>query len=248
MSKGIYKITNKINNKNYIGKSKNIEQRWQYHIQRKEMSKEYDKALYRAFRKYGVENFTFEIIEIIQNYEDTDLVNQREKYWIQYYNSFGSTGYNETLGGDGGQTVLNPRQVYGKLSEEEVLYLRKRYLESKYPSSLIYEKEFKDKISKRGFQAIWLGENSKNIMPEVFSQENKDKQIKLSRAYEGVLRRKVSLQEKQQIKQRILNGEKENDIWKKEYQDIYSRGGFRDMLKAKSLDEEINFYADFTPL
>ena len=85
-------------------------------------------------------------------------------------------------------------------------------------------------------------------MPEVFSTENKTKQIQLSRAHEGVLRRKISLQDKKLIQQRIKNGEKENDIWKNEYQNIYSRGGFRDMLKVKSLDEEIDFYADFTPL
>lgn len=248
MSKGIYKITNKINQKHYIGKSKNIEQRWKYHIYHKDSYKEYDKALYRAFRKYGIDNFTFEIIEEIANYENTDFVNQREKYWIDYYNSFNSTGYNETLGGDGGQTTLNPRQVFGKITDEEVEYLRKRYNECKYPASLIYEKEFKNKISKRGFQAIWVGQNAKNIMPEVFSTENKTKQIQLSRAYEGVLRRKISLQDKKLIQQRIKNGEKENDIWKNEYQNIYSRGGFRDMLKVKSLDEEIDFYADFTPL
>ena len=248
MSKGIYKITNKINNKSYIGKSKNIEQRWKYHVQNKNNSKEYDKALYRAFRKYGIENFTFEVIEEINDYENTSLVNQQEKYWINYYNSFGALGYNETIGGDGGQTVLNPRMIFGKLTEEEVIYLRKRFQECKYPASLIYEKEFKTKISKRGFQAIWLGENAKNIMSEVFTKENKEKQIKLSRAYEGVLRRRISLQEKQQIQQRIKNGESENKIWKNEYQNIYSRGGFRDMLRVKNLDEEIDFNASFTSL
>ena len=85
-------------------------------------------------------------------------------------------------------------------------------------------------------------------MPEVFSEINKNKQLQLSRAYEGVLRRKISLKEKQNIKQRIINGEKEHLIWKNEYQNIYSRTGFRDMLKVKSLDEEIDFNADFTPL
>ena len=248
MSKGIYKITNKINGKSYIGKSKNIENRWRYHIQRKNSEKEYEKALYRAFRKYGVENFLFEIIEIIPNYDNDILVNQREQYWIKYFNTFGQYGYNETIGGDGGQTVLNPRETYGKVTEKEVEYLRKRYVECKYPAGLIYEKEFKTKISKRGFQAIWLGQNSRYIMPEVFTEENKNKQTKLSRAYEGVLRRRISLKEKQKIKERINNGEKENDIWKKEYQNIYSRSGFRDMLKIKSLDEEIDFNEDFTPL
>lgn len=248
MSKGIYKITNKINNKAYIGKSSNIENRWKYHIQRKDYEKEYEKPLYRAFRKYGIENFNFEIIEILNDLDYKEKSNDRECYWINFYNTYGSNGYNGTKGGDGGQTVADARVTYGKLTREEVLYLRKRYAECKYPASLIYEREFKDKITKRGFQAIWLGENSKDTMPEVFSLENKNKQIKLSRAYEGVLRRRVTLQEKQRIKQRIANGESELAIWKSEYKDIYSRTGFKDMLKAISLDEEIDLYAEFTSL
>ena len=77
-------------------------------------------------------------------------------------------------------------------------------------------------------------------MPEVFTEENKIKQLKLSRAYEGVLRRRISLQDKQKIKERINKGEKARDIWKQEYKDIYkSFTGFQDMLKAISLDEEV---------
>ena len=238
MSQGIYKITNKINNKCYIGKSSNIEERWKYHINNRNSLKEYNKPLYRAFRKYGIENFSFEIIEEIVNYENS---NEREKYWIEYYDCFGNNkGYNATKGGDGGVTCEDPREKYGKLTTEEVIYLRKRFEEGKYPASYIYECEFKDKISQRGFQAIWLGQNAKNIMPEVFSQENKQKQIKLNRAYEGVLRRRISLEEKQIIKKRIEQGEKCGTIWRKEYQHLYkSATGFRDIINTKSLDEEI---------
>ena len=77
-------------------------------------------------------------------------------------------------------------------------------------------------------------------MPEVFSPKNKKKQIQLSRAYEGVLRRRISLSEKRKIKEKIQNGETAKQIWKNEYQNIYkSFSGFRDMLQAKSLDEEV---------
>lgn len=237
MTSGIYKITNLINNKCYIGKSKNIEDRFKYHKDNYKCMREYNKTLYKAFRKYGINNFSFEIIEVLENY--TKNCNQREKYWIAFYNSK-ENGYNETEGGDGGITVIDPRKTYGKLTTEEVIYLRKRYIECKYPASYIWEQEFKDKITKRGFQAIWTGENAKNIMPEVFSPENKKKQIQLSRAYEGVLRRRISLSEKRKIKEKIQNGETARQIWKNEYQSIYkSFTGFRDMLQAKSLDEEI---------
>lgn len=246
MSQGIYKITNKINNKCYIGKSSNIEKRWKYHIENRNSLKEYDKPLYRAFRKYGIENFSFEIIEELVNYENS---NEREKYWIEYYNCFGSDkGYNATKGGDGGVTCENPREKYGKLTTEEVIYLRKRFEEGKYPASYIYECEFKDKISKRGFQAIWLGQNAKNIMSEVFSQENKQKQMKLNRAYEGVLRRRISLQEIKEARERVALGETKRAIWKEKYQMIYSEGGFRDVLKATHLDEEVILDGTLSPL
>ena len=51
-------------------------------------------ALYKAFNKYGLENFTFEEIEEVENSE----LDIREKYWINYYDSY-NNGYNSTLGG-----------------------------------------------------------------------------------------------------------------------------------------------------
>ena len=83
---GIYKITNKINQKCYIGKSKDIIKRWNYHKTRYNDKKEYDKPLYRAFRKYGIENFTFDILEELQEYDKES--NEKEKYWIKFYNSY----------------------------------------------------------------------------------------------------------------------------------------------------------------
>ena len=214
MTKGIYKITNKINQKVYIGKSNNIENKWKYHQTRYLQKKEYNKPLYRAFRKYGINNFSFEILEEIDDNIYNIIGNERETFWINYFNSYGELGYNGTHGGDGGITVSNPRETYGKITDEEVTYLRKRYVECKYPASYIWENEFKNKITKRGFQAVWLGQNAKHIMPEIFTEENKRKQLLLSRSYEGVLRRRVSLKDKQSIKNRIKNGENSKEIWK----------------------------------
>lgn len=244
--KGIYVITNKINNKKYIGKSSDIKKRWEYHKQKYESTREWNKTLYKAFRKYGVQNFSFEIIEVLDiNYNER--CNEREKFWISYYDSY-NNGYNETEGGDGGVTVKDPRASYGKLTREEVIYLRKRYLECKYPASYIWENEFKNKITKRGFQAIWIGQKAQDIMPEVFTQKNREKQIRLSREHEGVLRRRISLKEKQKIKERIVNGEKRLNIWKEGYKDLYTYKGFSDMIKAVSLDERIKLDGTLEPL
>lgn len=95
---GIYKITNIISNKCYIGKSVEIHERWKRHISNSKPIEEGGEnyAINKAIRKYGANNFTFEILEKVP----IDLLDEREKYWIQYFNSY-YNGYNETLGGDG---------------------------------------------------------------------------------------------------------------------------------------------------
>lgn len=93
---GIYKITNNINNKVYIGQSRNIHSRLNAHKTRpfNINSNDYNKRLYVSIRKYGLENFSFEIIEECLIEE----LNERENYWIKYYNSNKEEyGYNQTL-------------------------------------------------------------------------------------------------------------------------------------------------------
>lgn len=95
---GIYKITNTINNKSYIGQSTNIEKRWNKHktIFTRKKECEYDYPLYRAFRKYGLENFSFSVIEECKVSE----LDEKEIFWIDYYDTY-YNGYNQTLGGSG---------------------------------------------------------------------------------------------------------------------------------------------------
>lgn len=91
---GIYKITNTINNKVYIGQSVDITARWTRHKNDCKKEKFSHYPLYRSFNKYGIDNFTFEVIEECSK----DCLDEREKYWIGYYNSF-YNGYNQTKGG-----------------------------------------------------------------------------------------------------------------------------------------------------
>lgn len=79
----IYRFINQINNKQYIGQSispKN--ERYNNHKSsyKNENSSEYNSPLYRAFRKYGFENFTYEIL--VKDISDIDILNQLEKYYI----------------------------------------------------------------------------------------------------------------------------------------------------------------------
>ena len=98
----IYKITNKINQKIYIGQtSRTIAIRWKSHCYTAfcEKSKDYDFPLYRAIRKYGIENFLVEEIDQAFSQEELD---QKEIQYIEEYDSY-RKGYNASLGGSGHQ-------------------------------------------------------------------------------------------------------------------------------------------------
>ena len=99
----IYKITNIINNKFYIGQTqKTIEERFQAHL--KCARNHVNRYLYDAMNKYGYDNF---IPSLIEECED-NLLNEREIYWIKFYNTTNKDiGYNMTIGGDGGNTWTN---------------------------------------------------------------------------------------------------------------------------------------------
>lgn len=93
----IYKITNVINGKSYIGKTlSSIENRWKEHCSDSKKRKNEKRPLYSAMNKYGIENFKIEQIEECSD----NIVDEREVYWIEYYQTF-KQGYNATKGGDG---------------------------------------------------------------------------------------------------------------------------------------------------
>lgn len=89
----IYKIYTQDSNKIYIGQTINpIQERFKQHLTR-----DYGTKLAQAFDKYGRNNFQIQLIEEVSN----ELLNEREKYWIKYFDSF-YNGYNMT---EGGQTT-----------------------------------------------------------------------------------------------------------------------------------------------
>ena len=94
----IYKATNKINNKVYIGQTiRTLEERIYYHYYRAANQPEITHTHFiNAIRKYGQEAFQWEIIDSAENKDELD---NKEKYWIQYYDSI-HNGYNIQAGGN----------------------------------------------------------------------------------------------------------------------------------------------------
>jgi group I intron endonuclease len=98
----VYKITNRITNKCYIGwTSKGITQRWSQHTKDAIKSKD-NRPFYNAIRKYGIDCWDIEILEELQ---DKAAGKEREIYYISLYESY-SKGYNGTKGGDGNNCIV----------------------------------------------------------------------------------------------------------------------------------------------
>lgn len=107
----IYKFTNKINNKIYIGQTtQTLEQRVNKHLQ----SLDDNTYFHRSLKKYGINNFNIETIE--ESIPLSELDN-REIYWIKYYNSYYTSGkgYNLTKGGQWG---ASSQLICGSAEEE----------------------------------------------------------------------------------------------------------------------------------
>ena len=94
----IYKITNLVNGKMYVGQTKGVLiDRWKRHIY---MAKSHGKdskgqVLYKAMARYGIENFTIECLQECT----ADELNNLERFWIAKLGTFGENGYNMTVGG-----------------------------------------------------------------------------------------------------------------------------------------------------
>lgn len=156
----VYQILNLINNKKYIGITKDIKDRWQYHKTRAFQinHKEYNKVLYQAIRKYGLENFQFSILEENLTPEEARV---KEKYWIQKLNTMSHDhGYNVTPGGE--LDCARGEQVNtSKLTEQDIINIRTRRNSGERVSEVF--KDYKNIISYNNFGKIWRDENWKHI-------------------------------------------------------------------------------------
>ena len=132
----IYKITNKINGKVYIGQTiRPVEYRFNRHMN-DALNNILDTHFARAIRKYGVGPEIWEL-QIIDNAKSQEELNQKEQYWIRYYNSV-EEGYNETdaISKCGGNT-------YQSKTEEEMEVIKEKIRQTKIGSKNPMAKKIK---------------------------------------------------------------------------------------------------------
>lgn len=125
----IYSFINKINHHRYIGKTNDVDRRKREHKSmafNPKVIQNHDCLWYQKIRQYGWDNFDFEILDVANE----DNWKEKEKYWIEYYNTFNGAGYNTTPGGDG-------ESYGGILSEEEVDGIYKMLKDNQIPQEMI---------------------------------------------------------------------------------------------------------------
>ena len=168
---GIYIIKNNVNGKIYIGKSIDIEKRWKEHI--RHSKDEYSKskpAIHRAINKYGKDSFSFSVLEECS----IEQLNEREKYYIKKYNSNDkNTGYNFTEGGDGGPIMYGSKNPNSVVSEDIVIFIRECYNNGVYKMDCYDMIKQSISLNINTFNSIWFGRSYKNIIPDVFTEENR---------------------------------------------------------------------------
>lgn len=118
---GIYKFTNKINNKSYIGQSICIEKRYQQHLYSASKSK---LPFHLALVKYGIDNFDFKVLVECSK----DELNDKEKYYIKQYNSLVPNGYNLQQGG-----TPTRYEIYYIFTKEDINFIYDELKNSEKP-------------------------------------------------------------------------------------------------------------------
>ena len=143
VKKDIYVITNKINNKQYVGQSVNAEERFRGHC--KNYTSEVS-LINRAIKKYGKDNFELQILESqIENY------NEREKYWIKTLNTLVPNGYNIAEGGEEPPHFYGDNHHHCVISDKNVFNLK---CDLKYTDTSLSKLAEKYNISKRQVMRI----------------------------------------------------------------------------------------------
>jgi group I intron endonuclease len=182
----LYKITNLINNKIYIGQTESPDTRWKNHLRYAENPDKTKQYIHYTIKKYGAQNFTFEVIAMSKNREDT---NHAESILIIQYKSLDKNfGYNLTVGGD-----------YGGHSERTKEKLRQATI---------------NQISEKGHPALGIKHSEESIEKQKATRKlnpkpycTDDAKIKISNTLKG-RKQSAEIVEKRKKSLRITNDAK----------------------------------------
>ena len=218
---GIYKITEIDNPTNfYVGKSNNIQRRFKEH-----QTKTYEQSRIpfdNEIKEKGIDAFTYEILEECS----VEELSEKEKYWTDKLEATKSGNVFE----GGLRDVVGSNNPKAKLTEEDVINIRLAYANHKKQKE-VYE-DYKSIISFGYFQNLWQGRSWSHIMPEVFTEENKQYYIYQNSLGSNGASSAFTEEEVITIRQRYVN-ESAKEIYK-DYSDRVSYQTFQAMLWGRS--------------
>lgn len=217
---GIYKITNIQNGKIYVGQSNNIKRRWREHLS---LTSTAHSAIRESIKKYGKESFIFEVLEECP----VELLNERETYWIRELKSFGE-GYNLNEGGEYSSRGENNGRA--RLTAADVADIRASY-NNRERRRNVYER-YKDKITFDSFASVWDGRAWSDIMPEVYTEENKKYYMTQATNGELSVSAILSNEEVLEVRKRYVN-ETAKEIWV-DYKDRIALGTLQQILWGRT--------------
>ena len=200
----VYKITNQINNKVYIGITNNYKKRWSNECCNSKDPKR-QQVITRAIEKYGKDNFHFEILYSHLTIEEAC---EKEKELIQFYGSLTPEGYNVDPGGEyhpHGHPMYGSKNGNSKLSDEQAQYIKDH---RNLPMYVLYE-EFNDILSWEAFKKCYQHITYTNI-PITVEEYPYNLQYSAQFHQNG-----LEYDEVVDIRQRYANGEH----WEKVYED-----------------------------
>jgi len=151
----IYKAINIFNNKIYIGQTKGkLSRRKWKHFQDAFVEK-YNSKFHRAIRKYGKENFKWEILCECKTIQE---LNEKEIFYIKKYNSFSKNGYNLTTGGENFKRSEETRKKYSKIHKGKIISDEHRKKLSIALKGRKFTEEHRNNISisMKGRECTWL--------------------------------------------------------------------------------------------
>lgn len=206
----LYKITNLVNNKQYIGITNNYKKRWSNERYYNQNDKSRNQLITKKIKQYGIENFKFELLE--RNLSVEEAV-EKEEYLIKTLNTLVPNGYNIDKGG-----LYHPhaKPQYGEsngnslLTDQQAQYIKDH---RDQPMMVLYE-EFSDVISYEAFKKCYNGLTythlSTTTNPYPYNMEFSNQFTNSPLEYDEVIELRI----------RYKNGEFWRDVYK-DYKDIY---------------------------
>lgn len=186
MNSGIYKITNKVTGKFYIGSSVNFKRRWYMHKFELKRGKHGNIHLQRAWDKYGEESFVFEVIKEVEPTRKEIL--KEEQIFLDTLSPYGENGYNIS------------KEAGSILGYRHTKEARKKIVDSKLGKSRSEE-------TKRKISEVQKG--------KTISQETRDKISKTLKGRPSPMKGRKASKETREKMSRSLKGIKKSEEWKR---------------------------------